>query len=539
MKTHISRYLFLAIAVIFVHSAYAQTTANVNFNVSGTSTLGGVATGSAAGNGSVSPVGNAAVSMSSTQAVDANFNPTGPIQATITFSFNRLDSFSVTASVPNVNNATVATFPGTISGGTGAYNGASGSGTFTITVVSSSQNGLSVLVTMTLTGTGNIKVGQTTTAITVANVSLALRLTPVATISVNGTGTVTPGGNVTMSATINTTDGVAAQGTATFSLNANDSLTVFFSIANLGLDSYTFPATVTGGTGVFAGATGSATMTIVNTTKSAFTLTGSGSVTVPAQGTVRPTITSVKTSGSDAAFIAPNTWVEIQGNNLVPASTPAAGVIWSNAPEFASNRMPTQLGGISVTVNGKPAYIYFVCRAGMIPYCGNNKPDQINILTPLDTTVGQVLVVVTNGNVSSTPFVVSMRAASPSFLQWDLTGHPVATHADFTLLGPASLFPGSSTPAKKLETILVYGDGFGLPTATLVEGSASQTGVLPNPQPVCTFGTTPVTATVVLVSPGLYGFGLVVPNTAVSGDNPITCTYGNAATPAGDVINVQ
>jgi len=25
----------------------------------------------------------------------------------------------------------------------------------------------------------------------------------------------------------------------------------------------------------------------------------------------------------------------------------------------------------------------------------------------------------------------------------------------------------------------------------------------------------------------------------VSGDNPITCTYGNAATPAGDVINVQ
>jgi len=115
----------------------------------------------------------------------------------------------------------------------------------------------------------------------------------------------------------------------------------------------------------------------------------------------------------------------------------------------------------------------------------------------------------------------------------------VATHADNSLLGPASLFPGLTTPARKLETIIIYGDGFGLPTATLVEGSASQSGVLPNPQPACLIGTTPVAATVVLVSPGLYGLGLTVPNTAVSGDNLIICTYANAATPAGDVISVQ
>ena len=41
------------------------------------------------------------------------------------------------------------------------------------------------------------------------------------------------------------------------------------------------------------------------------------------------------------------------------------------------------------------------------------------------------------------------------------------------LLGPTSLFPGLTTPAHKLETILVYGDGFGLPTSSLVEGSSS------------------------------------------------------------------
>jgi uncharacterized protein (TIGR03437 family) len=447
-----------------------------------------------------------------------------------------LDSVTATATVPSFTDT--ATFPGTISGGKGAYAGASGSGTFTVKLVSTDSTGAN----LTLSGSGNIKVGQTTTAFTLANASYRASGEPVGTISATGTGTMS-GANVNLNATITTTDGTTAQGTAVLAAQSGtDSLTVFFTIPNLNSPTYSVSATVTGGTGAYAGATGVLAMNLVNTSKSTFTLTGSGTVTTPAQGTVRPVITSISTAGSDATFIAPNAWVQIQGTNLVPATTPAAGVIWSNAPEFASNHMPTQLGGISVTVNGKPAYIYFFCRAGMIPYCGNNQPDQINILTPLDTTVGQVLVVVTNGAVSSVPFLVTMQAASPSFLQWDLTGHPVATHTDanLSLLGPPGLFPGvTTTPARKAEPILVYGDGFGLPTATLVEGSSLQSGVLPNPQPVCTFGTTPVAATVVLVSPGLYGFGLTVPNTAVSGDNPITCTYLSASTPPGDVISVQ
>ena len=525
----------LGVALCFIGPASAQTTTPININLSGTSMLAGVIAGSAAGNGTVNPLGNAAVGLATTQAVDANFRPLGPVQDAVTFSFNRLDSFSVTATSPDLSNANVATFPGTISGGTGAYNGASGSGTFTVTVVNRGAGGTSAL--LTLSGRASIKVGQTTTAISLANVNLTASASPIATISATGTGSITPFGSVTMSATITSTDLVAGQGTATFTFNASDSLTVYFSIPDVSPKSYSFPSTVTGGKGAFAGAAGSATMTTNNTSNSTFSLTGSGTVTQPAPGTVRPVITSIKTAGSDAPFIAPNAWVQIQGTNLVPPTTPAAGVIWSNAPEFASGRMPTQLSGISVTVNGKPAYIYFFCSAATSAIC---TIDQINILTPLDTTTGQVLVVVTNGSVSSAPFIVTMQAASPSFLQWSLKGHPVATHAaDNSLLGPTSLFPGLTTPARKLETIIIYGDGFGLPTAPLVEGSSMQSGVLPNPQPSCTIGTTPVVATVVLVSPGLYGLGLTVPNSAVSGDNPITCIYLKAATPAGDVINVQ
>ena len=69
-------------------------------------------------------------------------------------------------------------------------------------------------------------------------------------------------------------------------------------------------------------------------------------------------ITSVSTA-SGGSDIAQNTFIVIKGANLVPTTTPAAGVIWSTAPSFASGQMPTQINGVSVTVNGKPAYIYF------------------------------------------------------------------------------------------------------------------------------------------------------------------------------------
>ena len=537
MKTYRPHLVLLVVAQGFIYPASAQTTKNITMNISNTATLTGAIAGAGAGNGTVNPFGNAAVSLATTQGVDANLQPTGPIQASFGFSFNRLDSLNAVASIPDLTTASVATFPVTINGGTGAYNGASGSGTFTITVVDRGSNGANAQ--LTLSGTGSVTVGQNaSTAISLANVNLVAGSFSLATISASGAGTISPLGNVTMAASVTTSDGNTGQGTAVFTFNPNDSFTVFFVIPNLNAFVSNFPATVTRGTGVYAGATGSINMTLAYTSSATFNLTGTGTITQPAQGTMSPVITSIKTAGSNAASISPNAWVQIQGTNLVPADTPAAGVIWNDAPEFASGRMPTQLGGISATVNGKPAYIYFFCSAATSSVC---TVDQINILTPLDAAVGQIPVVVTNGTVSSAPFVVAMQAVSPSFLQWDLTGHPVATHTDssFSLLGPTSLFPGFTTPAHKLEKILIYGDGFGLPTAAQVEGSSAQFGVLPDPQPACIFGTTPVAATAVLVSPGLYGFGLTVPDTAVTGDNPITCTYMNAATPAGDVISVQ
>ena len=101
MKTRLPRYFLPAAVLFMLYSASAQTTKSININVSGTSTSSGVLPASGGGSATVNPFGNAAVAVSSMQAVDSNFNPTGPIQATITFAFSRLDSVTATATIAN------------------------------------------------------------------------------------------------------------------------------------------------------------------------------------------------------------------------------------------------------------------------------------------------------------------------------------------------------------------------------------------------------------------------------------------------------
>ena len=248
-----------------------------------------------------------------------------------------------------------------------------------------------------------------------------------------------------------------------------------------------------------------------------------------------PTITSVNTAFAGPS-IAQNAWIAIKGTNLVPSASPAAGVTWNNAPDFASGHLPTKLNGISVTVNQQPAYVSFYCSAATSQVCTS---DQINVLTPLDSTIGMVPVVVTNNGVASPPFMVAMKTAVPSFLLFSTNGDVVATHLDNSLLGPLALFPGSSTPARAGETIVVYGVGWGLPSAMITSGSSSQSGSLPA-LPACTIGNTPAAPGFAgLVSPGLYQFNITVPAGTASGENAISCSYAGASTPAGDVVAVQ
>jgi uncharacterized protein (TIGR03437 family) len=204
----------------------------------------------------------------------------------------------------------------------------------------------------------------------------------------------------------------------------------------------------------------------------------------------------------------------------------AGGVTWDTAPDFTLGRMPTVLGGVSVTVNGKPAFVYY------------SSPTQINILSPLDDKTGPVQVVVNSSGVTSAPFVMNLQPVAPSLPLVGTTRYLVAMHADYSLIGPTSLsVPGYSfTPAKPGETIILYGFGFGLPTTTLVNGSSSQAGNLPV-LPEVQIGGSPATVVFAgLVSPGLYQLNVVVPSSVVDGDNSVTCRYNGSTSPAGLLV---
>jgi uncharacterized protein (TIGR03437 family) len=182
---------------------------------------------------------------------------------------------------------------------------------------------------------------------------------------------------------------------------------------------------------------------------------------------------------------------------------------------------------VSATVNGKSAYVYYI------------SPTQINILTPPDAMSGPIQVVVANNGTPSAGFTAQAQALSPSFFVFNGGPYVAATHANGTLLGPASLYPGSTTPAKPGETIVLYANGFGPTSTPVVSGSILQSGSL-SPQPVIRIGG--ITATVQfagLVSPGEFQFNVVVPGGTPDGDQPITATYNGASTQAGMLIAIQ
>jgi uncharacterized protein (TIGR03437 family) len=112
--------------------------------------------------------------------------------------------------------------------------------------------------------------------------------------------------------------------------------------------------------------------------------------------------------------------------------------------------MPTGLDGVTVTLNGKSPYVYDI------------RPTQVNILTPPDAMPGQVVVRVNYNGVASALYSVSTQPLSlPSSL---INGGPyvVPQHsADNSLVGPAGLLEGVTTPAKPGETVVLYANGFG------------------------------------------------------------------------------
>jgi uncharacterized protein (TIGR03437 family) len=239
--------------------------------------------------------------------------------------------------------------------------------------------------------------------------------------------------------------------------------------------------------------------------------------------TPTPAVTLVANAEGGVAAIAPNTWVEIKGSNLGPAGDTR---IWGNS-DFVGGQLPTSLDGLSVTVNGVPAYVYYI------------SPTQVNILTPPNAISGSVPVQVSDNGVIGANFMVQAQAESPSFFVFGGGPYIAATHANGSYIGSTSLYPGLTTPAQPGETIMLYANGFGPTSTPVVSGSVTQSGTL-SPMPVITIGGVAATVTFAgLVSPGEFQFNVVVPPSLANGDQPTMAMYNGLTTQAGTLITVQ
>jgi uncharacterized protein (TIGR03437 family) len=217
---------------------------------------------------------------------------------------------------------------------------------------------------------------------------------------------------------------------------------------------------------------------------------------------------------SSALSIAPNTWVTILGTRLATGTR-----LWTNA-DIVAGKLPTQLDGTSVKINGKDAFVYSI------------SPTQVTVLTPLDDTVGPVPVQVTAGGTVAATMMAQLSPYSPGFFA-SKDNSLVAQHADFSLVGPAS-------PAKPGETIVLYGTGFGQTTPDLPSGQIpSGIANLANPIKIRVGGVDVEPSFSGLTATGLYQFNVPIPDSAADGNIPVVATIGGFSSPGTVFIPVK
>jgi uncharacterized protein (TIGR03437 family) len=193
--------------------------------------------------------------------------------------------------------------------------------------------------------------------------------------------------------------------------------------------------------------------------------------------------------------------------------------------------LPTTVDGVSVTVGGQPAYVYYI------------SPGQINFVVP-DVGTGSQQVIVTNAAGSSAAFTATVNSFGPAFFPWP-NNQVVATRQDFSLAAKNGTFAGATTvPAKPGDTIILWGTGFGptTPSAPVGEETPSDKTYSTSTLPMVTIDNIAATVYGAALAPGfagLYQVAIQVPNSLGNGDWPVIASIGGVSSPSGMVLAVQ
>ncbi len=229
---------------------------------------------------------------------------------------------------------------------------------------------------------------------------------------------------------------------------------------------------------------------------------------------------------STVSTIQTGEWISIYGSNL------------ANQTAFWNNDFPQTLGGTSVMIDNKPAYLLYV------------SPGQINLQVPDDTAAGSVTVTVTT-SAGSASAIVTMAQIAPSFSVLD-TKHVAgiilrANHSGawgggtFDIVGPTGDALGYRTVAVTAgDDVVLFAFGLG-PTTPAVPAGQVYSGAAPTNDTVNLYiNNIPVKTTFAgISSAGVYQINLRVPYGLGTGDVPLLARVGGAQTQPGVVISLE
>jgi uncharacterized protein (TIGR03437 family) len=235
---------------------------------------------------------------------------------------------------------------------------------------------------------------------------------------------------------------------------------------------------------------------------------GSGVYLSP-QGVVNAASYAPFTSG-----VSPGEIVVLYGSNLAPSLKTATSL-----------PLPTSLNGVTVTVNGVAAPIYYV------------SPTQLSVVIPysayytLTTGLPIARIVVTNGT-SSNAVTEFMNLSTPGVFTQNASG--LGTPSIYHVTAQGFVAVTNSNPAQPGETVVAYLSGLGSTVPSVVEGQAAPTSppantvndfdVFVGGTEACGSETNATQCPFVGLAPYLanvYQFNIPIPSTAVSGANSV------------------
>ena len=220
---------------------------------------------------------------------------------------------------------------------------------------------------------------------------------------------------------------------------------------------------------------------------------------------------------STSSVIQPGSWVSIYGSGL------------GNGTYTWKGDFPTTLGGTSVKINNKSAYLWFV------------SPTQINLQAPDDSTTGTVNVVVTTGAGTITSTVI-LAPYGPSFSLVPASNYAAAvipTTAGYDLAGPPGQFTFVTRPVRAGEILELYGVGFGPTKSPVAAGKAfSGSSLTANPVTIAIGGKNAQVLFSGITESGVYQFNIIVPNVG-SGDQPMLATVQAVQSPSNVLVSIQ